>query len=367
MKADVLVVGGGPAGLATSIAASLKGLRVALIDPRKPPIDKPCGEGLLPEAVSALRSLGIEIDSRIAVPFSGIRFSDEDSFATARFSGRKALGLRRTVLHQLLIDRATQVGVSFFWGTPISSLDSHGACIGGTSVSCRWLVGADGLHSRVRKFAGLESGRRSHSRFGFRRHYMVAPWSDLVEVRWGSKSQMIVTPTGPGEICVSRFSNDPRIRMDGALDQFPGVSGALRHARPVSTEAGSVTTWGRARSVVRDNIALVGDAGCAVDGIAGQGLSLAFQQSLHLGQALSRGDLAPYESAHRQITRTPMRMTRLLLGMNASTALRRKVLRLFANRPALFSSMIAIHVGASEPDELGASEILGLGWRILWA
>jgi len=196
---------------------------------------------------------------------------------------------------------------------------------------------------------------------------MVAPWSDLVEVRWGLKSQMIVTPTGPGEICVSRFSNDPRIRLDGALDQFPGVSEALRNAQPVSTEAGSVTTWGRARSVVRDNIALVGDAGCAVDGIAGQGLSLAFQQSLHLAQALSCGDLAPYESAHRQITHTPMRMTRLLLGMNASATLRRKVLRLFANRPALFSNMIAIHVGASEPGELGASEILGLGWRMLWA
>src|SRR5271170_6211091 len=124
---DVLVVGGGPAGLATAIAASLKNLRVTLVDSRKPPIDKPCGEGLLPEAVSALRSLGIEIDSRIAVPFSGIRFSDESSSATARFSGRKAFGLRRTALHQLLIDRATQVGVSFFWGAPISSLDSHGA------------------------------------------------------------------------------------------------------------------------------------------------------------------------------------------------------------------------------------------------
>jgi 2-polyprenyl-6-methoxyphenol hydroxylase-like FAD-dependent oxidoreductase len=367
MQTDVLVVGGGPAGLATSIAASLKGLRVTVIDPRKPPIDKPCGEGLLPEAASALRSLGIGIDSRIAVPFSGIRFSDESSSATARFSGRKAFGLRRTVLHHLLVERATQLGVSLLWGAPISNLDSHSVRVGGNSISFRSLVGADGLHSRVRKFAGLDSSRRPHSRFGFRRHYTIAPWSDVVEVRWGAKSQMIVTPTSASEICISLFTSNPRVRIGGALGQFPDVAERLRGAQPVSTEAGAVTTLGRARSVVRENIALVGDAGCTVDGIAGQGLSLAFQQAIALAEALGRDDLAQYEFAHRRITRTPIRMTRLLLGMNASAALRRKVLRLFDSRPALFSKMISIHANGPAPDALGAGAILNLGWRVLWA
>jgi len=65
MKSDVLVVGAGPAGLATAIAAAAKGLRVTVADARRPPINKPCGEGLLPEAVEALRGIGIELNSSL--------------------------------------------------------------------------------------------------------------------------------------------------------------------------------------------------------------------------------------------------------------------------------------------------------------
>jgi 2-polyprenyl-6-methoxyphenol hydroxylase-like FAD-dependent oxidoreductase len=71
MKSDVLVVGAGPAGLATAIAAAAKGLRVTVADARRPPINKPCGEGLLPEAVEALRGIGIELNSSLGCPLKG--------------------------------------------------------------------------------------------------------------------------------------------------------------------------------------------------------------------------------------------------------------------------------------------------------
>jgi flavin-dependent dehydrogenase len=57
MRADVVIVGAGPAGVARTIADSLIGLRVGLIDSRRPPVEKPCGEGLLQKAVSSLRTL----------------------------------------------------------------------------------------------------------------------------------------------------------------------------------------------------------------------------------------------------------------------------------------------------------------------
>ncbi len=91
MHQDVVVVGGGPAGIATAIAASLKGLSVTVLDSRKPPIDKPCGEGLLPEAVAALSALGIELDSTLAFPFRGIRFCDQNSAASASIARGKSL------------------------------------------------------------------------------------------------------------------------------------------------------------------------------------------------------------------------------------------------------------------------------------
>ena len=110
-QCDVLVAGAGPAGIAAAIAASRKGLRVTVADYRKPPIDKTCGEGLLPEAVAALGALGLPIDSSTAFPFDGIRFSDDTSSASAKFPRGSAFGLRRTVLHSHLIERATELGV----------------------------------------------------------------------------------------------------------------------------------------------------------------------------------------------------------------------------------------------------------------
>jgi len=367
LRADVLVVGGGPAGIATAIAASLKGFRVTVIDFRQPLIDKPCGEGLLPEGVAALRSLGIELNSSLGFPLSGFRFSDQESSASAMMSARRAFGLRRTMLHRLLIDRASEVGVSFLWGARVSRCDFHGVCANGDFLQCEWLIGADGQSSIVRDFTGLGPLRRYRHRFGFRRHYAVAPWTDCVEVHWGERAQMIATPIGAGEICVSLFSSDARLRLDRALELFPDVAKHLRGAHSASTEAGAVTSLGRARAVVRRNIALVGDASCTVDGIAGQGLSLAFPQALHLADALARGDLAQYESAHRRITDQAIRMTRLLLAMNASAALRRKVLRLFAARPAMFSKMISIHTGEAAPSALSITGLASLGWRVLWA
>ncbi len=363
----MLIVGGGPAGLAAAIAARAKGLCVTLVDSRTPPIDKACGEGLLPEAVSALRNLGVDLDPAFPSPFAGICFSDERSSATARFPRGTAFGMRRTILHKLLLDRAAAVGVSFLWGARVAGFDGAGAKVNGEWIRCYWLIGADGQHSSVRRFAKLGRGLRGPTRFGFRRHYAVAPWTDLVEVHWGKRCQMVITPTGAGEICVSLFANDLHLRIDRALREFPAVAARLRGAQPLSTQAGAITSLGRARGVTRGTIALVGDASGTVDGIAGQGLSLAFQQAEALGEALGRGDLSHYESAHRRIMRNATRMTRLLLWMSASAAIRRKAMRFFAAHPTAFSNLISIHAGQAASDALGAAEILDLGWRVLCA
>jgi len=367
MQSDVVVVGAGPAGIASAIAASLKGFRVTVLDYRKPPIDKPCGEGLLPEAVAGLHALGIPLNPGMAFPFSGIRFCDAQSCASASIAPGQAYGLRRTALHRMLVDRATALGVQFRWGAGVSEFYAGEVRVAGERISFRWLVGADGQNSRVAKWAGLDPPRRFHSRFGFRRHYAVAPWSDFVEVHWGARCQLFVTPTGPDEVCVALLTSNPRMGIESALAQFPEVARRLRKARPITREAGAVSMLRRARAIAGGNVALVGDTSCAIDGIAGQGLSLAFQQALALGEALAHGDLARYQSAHRQITATPVRITRLMLLMNSSTWLRRKVLRLFAANPSLFAKMMSIHTRQAKQVELKAADVINLGWRLLWA
>ena len=73
-ETDVVIVGGGPAGLAASIAMRRKGLQVVVADRGRPPIDKVCGEGLMPDGVAALAGLGVTIPPDRSVPFRGIRF-----------------------------------------------------------------------------------------------------------------------------------------------------------------------------------------------------------------------------------------------------------------------------------------------------
>jgi len=366
VRPDVLVVGGGPAGLASAVAAAQNGLCVTVVDSRKPPINKPCGEGLLPQAVESLDRLAVRLDPSLGHPFEGFRFVDASCSASALIPRGRALGLRRTVLHQKLIDRAEECGVNLVWGARVSDFEAHGTRVNGKFVPFRYLIGADGQNSVVRSFARLGPRWTIERRFGFRRHYAVAPWTNLVEVHWAKRSQMVVAATAPGEICISAFVDDPHTRMDRALRLFPEVAGRLYGVKPTSTEAGSMLAFRRARAVVRGNVALVGDAGCTVDAVSGQGVSLAFQQAVFLGGALATGDLASYQKAHGELTLAAMRMTLLLLTMNSSEWLRRKVIRLFAKRPNVFAKMLATHTQPS-PEPLQATEIASLTWRVLWA
>src|SRR5207249_12220122 len=73
---DVFVIGGGPAGLAAAIAVRRRGFDVTVADCAIPPIDKACGEGIMPDGVGAAESLGISLKRAGAQPFPGIRFCE---------------------------------------------------------------------------------------------------------------------------------------------------------------------------------------------------------------------------------------------------------------------------------------------------
>jgi flavin-dependent dehydrogenase len=368
MKLDVLVVGGGPAGLATAIAAATNGFRVMVADARRPPINKPCGEGLLPEAVEALGSIGIELDSSLGCSLKGFRFSDDSYSVSAPIERGRAFGLRRTALHNLLVAKAAQVGVIFRWGARVAEFAAAGARVDGEFVGYRWLVGADGLNSSVRRWAKFSRPRMNcRTRFGFRRHFAIAPWSRFVEVYWGRKFQMVVTPTHAEDVCVSFFSRDPKLRIADGLCEFPEVAEHLKGAHGATPEQGSLVGLTSLWRVASKHVALVGDASCSVDGIAGHGLSLGLQQARALADALSRGVLDSYRSAHRRIVSMPLRMTRLLLIMDASTWVRRKTLRLFEKKPELFAKIISVHTSRPQDDAFDAKEMFDLSWRVLRA
>src|SRR6185312_15743039 len=113
---DVFVIGGGPAGLAAAIAARQRGFDVILADAATPPIDKACGEGIMPDGAAAARSLGIDLETSEAQPFRGIRFCDGVRSVQSAFPSGMGWGIRRTELHRLMERRAVDAGVQLRWG-----------------------------------------------------------------------------------------------------------------------------------------------------------------------------------------------------------------------------------------------------------
>jgi flavin-dependent dehydrogenase len=365
--AEVFVAGGGPAGLAAAIAARQRGFAVTLVDCAHPPIDKACGEGIMPDGLRALRELGVGLSPASAFPFRGIRFVNEDHVIEANFPHGQGYGIRRTRLHEILVAKATDLSVRMHWGSRITGLTSNGVCVNGREIACKWLICADGQNSRLRCWSGLDAVRLARRRFGFRRHFRVLPWSDYVEIYWADCGQMYVTPVSPQEICVAFITRNPHLRFDQALISFPAIADRLRGAQAGTREQGAVTPTRSLRNVYRNRIALVGEASGSVDAITGEGLSMSFRQAVALADAMRAGDMANYQAAHRRISRLPRVMSGMMLTMDQNHRFRNRVFRAFNAEPSFFSKLLAVHTGAISPVSFGAVRAVSLGWHLLTA
>ena len=358
MGSEVLVIGGGPAGLAAAIALRQLGLPVLVTDPcldplAQQPIDKCCGEGLLPAGVRALGRLGLPPASlqQHGVSLQGIRFHRGGLKATACFpaSEAPALGLRRIALHGLLLGRAREAGVSFATCTARLLGDGVSGCrvlLGSREHEVRWVAGADGMQSVVRTAAGLAPSGFVPQRFALRQHFRLAPGcsvAPLVEVYWARGTQAYVTPVDEQTVGVAVISREKPHGMEDALRHFPALLARLDGAEPVSRVRGAPTLHRTLRAVHACSVALVGDASGSVDAITGDGLSLAFEQSLGLAEAIARGDLSLYGRAHRRLGRRARLMSHALLSMGMAAPMTESCIWLLTRVPRLFPALLRFH------------------------
>jgi len=335
-ETDVFVIGGGPAGLSAAIALRQHGMRVVVADGNTPPIDKACGEGLLPDARGAAQRIGIQIPETIGYEFRGVRFHGERHKVEADFPGARGIGVRRTALHGLLIDAAGLAGVDLRWNTPVSRF---------ADIRARWIVGADGAASRVRKEAALEPSVWNSRRFASRRHFGIAPWTDCMEIYWGERSQIYITPVSKNEICVALISREAGLRVEEAIARgFPELRERLAGVAAVSPERGAPTASRRLRHVTRGNVALIGDASGSVDAITGEGICVSFKQAALLAEAMAAGNLQRYEREHPNIARKAHLMTRVMLLLDRGPMARRLGLSAMQMQPWIFRRLLATHV-----------------------
>jgi flavin-dependent dehydrogenase len=252
------------------------------------------------------------------------------------------------------------------WNTPVMGVYEGGVVAGGSRIQARWVIGADGSRSRVRRWSGLEDLGPPRSRFAFRVHYRLAPWSDFTEIYWSEEAQAYVTAVAEQEVCVVLISNRPNARFHETLTRFTKLASRLKGAVQVSIRRGAVTSMFELKRVHRGNVALVGDASGSVDAITGEGLSLGFRQAMALADALAAGNLERYQKSHQLVFRPARLMGNLLLLLDRRSDLRARTMRALQAAPQLFERMLGYHVGEKRPLRLTAAGAV-FGWRFLTA
>ena len=334
---DLLVAGGGPAGLVTALRAARAGLDVVVVEPRPGPIDKACGEGLMPAAVGALAELGVHPAGH---PIRGIRYLDAldaERQVAAPFRSGTGRGVRRTELHAALLGAAQAAGIGFL-AAAVGPVEQDAVSVRAAGLRARYLAAADGLHSPIRRGLGLDVQSRGARRWGIRRHFELAPWTDHVEVYWSPRSEAYVTPVGEGCVGVAVLTRQQQ-HFDAHLAEFPTLARFLADAEPGPVRAAGPLRQ-RARRIVEGRVLLVGDAAGYVDALTGEGLAIAFATAEALARSVALDRPQAYPAAWRRLSRRYRLLTTVLLAAANYPPTRRQIMPLAATLPRVFGATV---------------------------
>jgi menaquinone-9 beta-reductase len=332
---DLIVVGGGPVGLAAAIEARLAGLTVTVVEPRTSAIDKACGEGLMPGAIPLLERLGV---NPRGFPLLGVSYRSADRHVDHLFRVGQGRGVRRTVLHAALAERAEQLGVGSV-AEKVKAIEQNADGVSAAGLTAGWLFGCDGLHSSVRRMTGLEVTRRVRSeRFGLRQHFFVEPWSDLIEVHWNKRVEAYVTPVSDSVVGISLLGpKGTDFRTE--LETLSELNGHIASSETASSLRGAGPFLQRAKRPSSGRVLLVGDASGYVDAITGEGLRLGFAQARAAVESIVAKRPQSYDSEWRRITRDFRRLTAGLVRA-ARSPVRGAIVPVAAALPGVYGAIV---------------------------
>ena len=344
-RADVVIIGGGPAGSATALLLARAGYDVLLLERHAFPRAKPCGDCVSPGANPILRRLGVWDDVLRARPArlrgwkltapGGPHFSVE--FAAITSDADDALAIRRDVFDHLLLERARAEGVRVAHGVHVRGLLRNSAgVVTGVRGSCdgtiadytaRVVIGADGLRSVVARRLSAHTRLPRLRKTSFTVHTRLDSGLRVGEMRLAPGACLGIAPIDDQP---AGMHNITLVLHENVLDRSAGARAMLQnglrrfgvqaHVNGDRILASGPFDWA-VREVVFDGAALVGDAAGYYDPFTGQGIyqALAGAEALaeHLDGALRRGAvtraaLAPYAQAHSRQRTYTKRLQRII-------------------------------------------------------
>lgn len=396
--AEVIVVGGGPAGASVAAFLAREGVDVCLLDRARFPRDKPCAEYLSPEASRVLAQLGVlgqveaagaaQLDGMIVRAPSGRTF--HGAFATARgFRGfrERGLALRRVHLDDLVLGAARGQGARVVEGTRVSALvTAQGRVSGVVSEAdghrvvrrAALVIGADGLRSIVARRLGLAAHAVWPRRVAFVAHYRgVAGMGRAGEMHVHADGYVGLADVGHGETNVAivvpaRIARQAKGDAAGFFDQWLAARTHLTERFARAVRVSEVRATGpfasRARRGWAPGAALVGDAADFFDPFTGEGIYAALRGGELLAPFAAdaiRGDpraqaraLAGYDDARRREFAGKWRVERIIGAAVGVPALMNHAARVLGREQHLADLLVGIAGDVVPANALFAPRVL---------
>ena len=339
MQDEVLILGGGVAGCAASIALARKGRRVALIEREGTPRHKVCGEFLSGEALEDLHALGIDVATLGAVPIDHVRLAAARRAAEAPLPFAAA-SLTRKALDTALIAEATASGVRVEQGRSVQALertaqdDWQATLDDGTTREAATVFLATGKHD-LRGYPRPEDPQRW---VAFKMYFRLAPAQSAALAR---ASELMLYPGGYGGIqpveggianlcCVvqQRYLSSEGNRWGNFLAKMqqdcPHLAMRLAGAEPLLAKPIAIThiPYGYIRPTTENGIYCIGDQAAVIPSFTGDGISIALHTSRCAVAAYLAAEPAPlFQAKLRSALLTQMRLAEVAAdGLNNSFA-----------------------------------------------
>jgi flavin-dependent dehydrogenase len=399
-SAEVIVVGGGPAGAATAWALARNGADVLVLDRAHFPRAKPCAEYLSPQARRILTEMGA-LDAVIragAASLAGMTIhaangrSFEGRFDPARSCGGErnaGLGIRRELLDMILLDRARAAGARVTEGAAVTGVvrDATGRVTGvlvrdgaeTRELRARIIVGADGLRSVVGRRLGLVRAARWPRRMGFVSHYRgVAGIGECGEMHVFRDGYCGFANVGRGETNVgiviparmaAAAGGDATGFVARWIAAHPILAARFTNAERLEPVRATGPFAVHARRAWAPGAVLVGDAADFFDPFTGEGMFEALRGGELLGPYVCAAlaarttrvadeALAAYDRARRHIFAATWRVQKVVALAVAFPPLLNRTVAVAAGRTGVSDLVVNVASGFSPASDLMRPAIL---------